>query len=172
MPVDFDEYIQIDNEIMEVVGLTINSNGTATLNVERGVDGTIAAAHAANAPVYLVSDQRGSVVGSGALAPAVDIGSVQSSAAIPAVGPGLALTMGISSGTLNGTTTALTNSANQAVFNNLSVPTIGTFQEMPNPVGGWLLVENQCNSNLDEVQARSRCHGLIVPLAICVASEK
>ncbi len=128
-PIDFEEYIKIDNEIMEVVGLTINaSNGTATLNVERGMNGTTAAAHAANAPVYLVSDQRGDVIASPALPTSLDMGAVQSSAGIPTAGPGLALTMGISSANLNGTITALTNAYGQATFNNLSVPLPGTYQ--------------------------------------------
>jgi IPT/TIG domain len=127
-PVDFDEYIKIDNEIMEVVGLTINSDGTATLNVERGVNGTTAATHAANAPIYLISDQRGEVVANPALPTSVDMGSVQSAATTPTAGVGLALTMGINTGTLNGTTSALTNSAGQAVFDNLSVPATGTYQ--------------------------------------------
>jgi IPT/TIG domain len=125
-PVDFEEYIRVDNEIMEIVGLTINGDGTASLNVERGVDGTTATTHAANAPIYLISDQRGMVVNQPT--PHVDIGAVQSAGTIPSAGLGLALAMWISTGNLNGTTTALTNSTGQAVFNNLSVPTAGTYQ--------------------------------------------
>ena len=101
-PVDFEEYIRVDSEIMEIVGLTINSDGTATLDVERGVDGTTATTHATNAPIYFVSDQRGEVVANQGTPPPVDMGSVQTSASAPAVGAGLALTMGLSSGTLNG----------------------------------------------------------------------
>jgi hypothetical protein len=40
----------------------------------------------------------------------------------------MALKMGISSGNLNGPTTALTNASGQATFNNLSVPLTGTYQ--------------------------------------------
>src|SRR5262249_25054450 len=79
-------------------------------------------------PIYLISDQRGQVIANSVTSPPLDMGSVQSTATAPAAGLGLALTMGISSGTLNGTTTALTNSAGQAVFNNLSVPAPGTYQ--------------------------------------------
>ena len=126
-PIDFDEYIQIDSEIMEIVGLTINSDSTATLDVERGMDGTTPATHAANAPIYLISDQRGYVVNNQPTAH-VDIGAVQSAGTIPTAGLGMALKMGISSGNLNGTTTALTNVSGQATFNNLSTPVAGTYQ--------------------------------------------
>src|SRR5262249_36792937 len=82
-----------------------------------------------NAPIYLVSDQRGQVVNQGA-PPPVDMGSVQSSAnTTPALASfGLTLSMGISSGTLSGTTTAVTDASGQAVFNNLSVPATVTYQ--------------------------------------------
>ncbi len=124
--IDFNEYIQVDAEQMRVLGLTVNANGTATLNVQRGVNGTTAATHAANAPIYLVSDQRGEVVNQGT-PPPVDIGAVQSSANTTP-DAGFALSMGISSGTLDGTTTAVTNALGQAVFSDLSVPAAGTYQ--------------------------------------------
>jgi IPT/TIG domain len=125
-PIDFQEYIQVDGEVMEVVGVTINSDGTATLNVERGVNGTTAATHAVNAPIYLISDQRGMVVSQSI--PYVDMGAVQSAGTTPTAGLGLALTMGVSSGNLNGPTTVLTDASGLATFNNLSVPSMGTFQ--------------------------------------------
>jgi hypothetical protein len=110
----------------------MNANGTATLYVERGVNGTTAATHLTNVPIYLVSDQRGQVVTQGA-PPRVDMGSVQTSAiATPPLASnpnlGLTLSMGISSGTLNGPTTAVTDASGQAVFDNLSVPATGTYQ--------------------------------------------
>jgi large repetitive protein len=49
--------IQIDGEQMAVTGLTI-SGTSATLAVTRGVNGTTAATHSANASIFLVSDQR------------------------------------------------------------------------------------------------------------------
>src|SRR5262249_48526425 len=109
-PVDFEEYIQIDNEIMQVVDRTHNPDGPPIPTVERGVNGTTAVTHAVNPPINLISDQRGQVVANPGTPPPVDMGSVQSAATPPAAGVGFALTMGLSSGTLNGTTTALTNS--------------------------------------------------------------
>jgi len=124
-------YIQIDGEEMAVTSLTLNSGGSATLSVVRGTNGTTAATHAANASVYLVSDQRGEVTSFNNPA-VVDIGAYQSTASTPAVlnsNPvvGATVTIGISSGTLNGTLTATTNSSGQATFSNLSVPTAGTY---------------------------------------------
>ena len=51
--------IQIDAEQMQVVGVTVNSNGTGTLTVVRTANSTMGATHASNASVFLVSDQRG-----------------------------------------------------------------------------------------------------------------
>ena len=51
--------IQIDGEQMQVVGLGLNSDGTATLNVNRAAKGTTIAEHDGDTSVFLVSDQRG-----------------------------------------------------------------------------------------------------------------
>ena len=65
--------IQVDNEQMAVVGLTLFANNSATLDVVRGANNTSAATHAGGASVYLGSDQRGEPrVG------AVDIGAFES----------------------------------------------------------------------------------------------
>ena len=50
--------IEVDTEQMSVTALTLNANGTSTLSVVRGANGTTAAKHAANASVVL-GDQRG-----------------------------------------------------------------------------------------------------------------
>ena len=67
--------IQVDSEQMAVVGFTLNADDSATLDVERGLDGTAAATHSGGAAVFLASDQRGYTRGS-TVAP--DIGAFQS----------------------------------------------------------------------------------------------
>ncbi len=79
--------IQIDNEQLAVVGVT-EKGSTESLTVVRGANGTTAAPHAVNAPVYLVSDQRSYMtplldLASGATP---DMGAVQSTGEVaPAV---------------------------------------------------------------------------------------
>ncbi len=123
-------YIQVGTEEMAVNGLTLNANGTATLNVLRGANGTTAAPHAVNALVYLVSDQRGEVAK--ANTPVLDMGAYQSTAAAPAAlasaDAGATVTITLSSGSLSGTTTAVTNAAGVATFSTLSVGAPGTYQ--------------------------------------------
>ncbi len=135
--------IQIDGEQMAVTGLTLNTIGTATLDVIRGVNGTTAATHSANASVYAVSDQRGEVVVANS-PPVVDMGSYQSTGATvtslagtPVSGVAVTLNL-ISSATLGGTTTATTNSSGDATFNNLSViAAVGNL--FVSPVGTYAL---------------------------------
>jgi IPT/TIG domain len=138
-------------------GAQFNLTTTAinALNVTRGINGTTAAAHAAGAPIFLASDQRGLLASSAS--PSFDIGAVNSGASA-AVGVGLlfsvqppstttnsnfnvavtytnvgtpvvgaTITLTLSSGVLNGTATAVTNSSGVAVFSNLSVPSGGSY---------------------------------------------
>ena len=67
--------IQVDSEQMAVVGLSLNGNDSATLDVVRGVNGTAAATHSGGASVSLASDQRGFTRSSTV---AADIGAFQS----------------------------------------------------------------------------------------------
>ena len=124
-------YIQIDGEEMAVTSVTINSGGTATLSVLRGVNGTTIAPHAVNAPIDLVSDQRGEVTSFNNPA-VVDMGAYQSTASSPAPlnsNPvvGDTITMSLSAGALTGTTTATTDATGVATFSNLSVANAGTY---------------------------------------------
>jgi hypothetical protein len=64
--------IQVDSEQMAVVGLTLNADNSATLDVARGANGTTAATHLGGASVFLASDERGYTRGG-----AVDIGAFQ-----------------------------------------------------------------------------------------------
>src|SRR6185369_6762338 len=91
-----------------------------------GMNGTTATTHALNAPIYLISDQRGMVLNQAA--PHPDMGAIQSAGTTPTVGLGMPLKIGLSSGSLNGTTTLVTNSLGQATFNNLWIPTAGSYQ--------------------------------------------
>ena len=66
--------IHVDSELMAVTALTLNADGTATLMVVHGADGTTAATHAGGAQVLLASDQRGELIAPGG----PDIGAFQS----------------------------------------------------------------------------------------------
>jgi len=55
--------VQVDGEQMAVTGLTLAAGNTATLTVTRALNATTATTHAANASVFLVSDQRTFVSG-------------------------------------------------------------------------------------------------------------
>ena len=84
--------IQVDSEQMAVVGLTLNADNSATLDVVRGANGTQAASHPASEPVFLASDQRGFIRGSTV---AADIGAFQDQGfvltASPPTSPGMPL---------------------------------------------------------------------------------
>jgi Bacterial Ig-like domain (group 3)/IPT/TIG domain len=129
-PIGYEEFIQIDNEQMQVIGTTITDfGGGTTLTVVRGVNGTTATTHAANGPIYLVSDQRGQVVFR-SLSNPIDMGSVQASADItptldsnPNIGNTVSLTI---PGAFN--QTGVTNEAGQAVFNNVNASIAGSYQ--------------------------------------------
>src|SRR5262249_44836141 len=72
-----DDYfvIQVDSEQMAVTALALNADGTATLTVVRGYNGTSAASHTnPTEPVAPASDQRGCVRPAGT---APDIGAFQ-----------------------------------------------------------------------------------------------
>ncbi len=66
--------IQVDSEQMAVTAVTLNADGTATLTVVRGANGTTAATHPGGAPVLLASDQRGDLMGPAG----ADIGAFES----------------------------------------------------------------------------------------------
>jgi parallel beta-helix repeat protein len=71
--------IQVDHEQMAVVGLTLNADNSATLDVVRGVNGTAAAKHSGGVSVFLASDQRGHTRGSNVFA---DLGAFQTQSLI------------------------------------------------------------------------------------------
>ena len=100
--------IQIDAEQVQVIGVTVNSNGTGTLTVVRTANSTAAATHASNASVFLVSDQRGDLVPANT-PPVVSMGAYQSTATnllapvVTAVTPDTGTTGGGTTVTVTGT---------------------------------------------------------------------
>jgi IPT/TIG domain len=125
-------YIQIDGEQMLVTGVLVNANGTGEFLVLRGVNGSTAATHAANASVYLITDQRGETKTPGSNPPVLNMGSVQTVSVLPFATAGNSLSpvpvaLSISAGTLNGTLSGTTDSTGTVTFPNLSVPGTGTY---------------------------------------------
>ena len=130
--------VQIEGELMAVEGLTLNADGSATLDVVRGAVSTAVVSHPANSAVYLVSDQRGALTN--LRNPAmIDAGAYQSSAStfVPTyiAVPGAAVALSISHGVLNGKTTASADASGTATFGNLSVPAGGTYALTATAVG-------------------------------------
>ena len=95
MPFAAGMLLSIDGEVINVVSSNLTAN---TLTVQRGVDGTSAAAHASGAGLFVATDQRG-VGYPRAVGGRYDIGAVESGTKAQA-----------------GTTTTLTSSSNPSAF--------------------------------------------------------
>ena len=104
--------IQIDSEQMNVV-----SSAGSTLTVVRGMNGTTAAPHSLNAPIFLVSDQRGMTAPYSNTA-LVDMGAFESQ--------GFKVTLISGNNQTTSTSTAFTNPLVVSVTaNNSSEPVVG-----------------------------------------------